>query len=131
MIDDLAIDDVDRVDLAININSPGSVLLHAVTQTPLVALALYPMAVQAMPFAEAKNVIVKVDTAGAASIDCEGSVSAAVKQILNNLGAKRWTEACDIATRASKQTTLVARSALKPDVKSPLKPAGKPAKRRR
>ena len=112
VIDDLSIDEVDRVDLAININSPGTVLLHAVTQTPLVALALYPMAVQALPYQEAKNVSIKVEKAGSASIDCEGSVAASVRQIMDNLGAKKWVEACEIATRASEQTTLRAKSRL-------------------
>lgn len=118
LIDDYELDEVDRADLSININSPGTIILQAVASTPLVALALYPLAVNAVPYAEAKNVIIQVQTAGAATTDCEGTVAASVEQILNNLGARKWREACEIARRASEQTTLKAKSHLKVKKKS-------------
>lgn len=118
LIDEFEIDEIDRADLSININSPGTIILQAVANTPLIALAVYPLAVAAVPYAEAKQVEIKVQTAGHSSTECEGEVSASVKQILNNLGARKWKEACEIAKRASEQTTLKTKSRLKVKRKS-------------
>ncbi len=123
LIDDFEIDEIDRADLSININSPGTIILQAVANTPLIALAIYPLAVASVPYAEAKQITVQVQTAGRSSTECEGAVSASVKQILNNLGARKWTEACEIAKRASTQTTLETKSHLKVKRKSANRPS--------
>jgi hypothetical protein len=118
IIDSVDIAEEDRADLAININSPGSVIMQAIAQTPLIALALYPMAVQAVPYEQARAATISAKSVSAKKVDCEGSVAVSVRQILNNMGADKWTEACKIAQRASEQSTLTAKSRLKINPKS-------------
>lgn len=113
IIDDVEIAEEDRADLAININSPGSVIMQAVARTPLIALALYPLAVQGVSYEQARAVTISAKSVSAKSVDCEGTVAVSVRQILNNMGADKWTEACKIAQRASEQSTLTAKSRLK------------------
>lgn len=113
LIDEVDIPEDRRSDLAININSPGSVLMRAIAQTPLIALALFPMASAELSYAQAKEAVIKVRTVGGAADGCSGQVADSVRQILENLGAAKWRKACLIAKRAESETTLGSRARLK------------------
>jgi hypothetical protein len=122
IIDLASIDDEDRMDLAININSPGSVLMRAIGQTPLVAIALFPMAVAGLSYTEALNAQVTAPVVGSASDACVGQVAESVQQILRNMGAQKWRKACQLARATSEDATVRSQSRLRQEP---------PARRRR
>jgi hypothetical protein len=113
IIDAAIIGDDDRMDLAININSPGSVLMRAIGQTPLISLALFPMAAAGLTYTEAINAQVTAPVVGAASDACIGQVSHSVQQILRNMGAQKWRRACQLARSASEEATVRPQSRLR------------------
>lgn len=113
LIDAFVIAEADRVDLAININSPGSIVMRAVAQTPLVALALYPMAVAGVSHAQATNATITASVVGDADDACIGQVSESVRQILRNMGEQKWRRACQLARAAAEEATVRSQSRLR------------------
>lgn len=113
LIDSANLDELDRSDLSININSPGEIIMKAVASSPLIGLALFPLAAENMPYAKAVEATVQLSAIGSASKQCEAEIGREVRSVLEALGARRWQKACEIAVRASTETTLSTESALK------------------
>lgn len=121
----LAIDDIyelavesniaedDRNDLSIYVQSPGWWRWRSLTVEPLVAAALFAMAVGSVPFDEAKAATVTAQVVRQADVQCLGVIDQTVKDYLNLLGAKRWEQACKLAGKAHTQATLNAHATLK------------------
>lgn len=89
-----------RSDLSININSPGEILMRALQHTPLIGLALFPLAASGVSYSEALEASVHLTTIGGAVDDCTATVQNEVRNILDAMGADRWLKACELAQRA-------------------------------
>lgn len=107
------IDEEDRNDLSIYVQSPGWFRWRSLTVEPLAAVALYAMAAASLPYAEAKAATVSAQVVRQADQQCLGEVDKSVKEYLELLGKDRWEQACKLATKAEKQATLKADATLK------------------
>jgi hypothetical protein len=107
---DLAVDsqinEDERNDLSINVMSPGWFKLRSLAATPLVAMALYSMAVENIPYEQAKAATVSAKVIRTASDECLGQVDKSVKDYLELLGKDRWEQACKHASKTQDQATL-------------------------
>jgi hypothetical protein len=110
LIDQAVVAELDRSDLAININSPGSLLSRAVTMSPLIGLAMYPLAVQQTSFAQATNATFVASTIGGADDECVAQLGDDVRNIIEALGADKWQRACQLAVRADSEANLKTKS---------------------
>lgn len=114
LIDVANLDEVDRSDLSININSPGEIIMKAIASSPLVGLAIYPMAAGGVPYAQALKAEVAMSAVGDASTkECKAQIGQEVRDVIEALGAEKWQSACEIAVRAANETTLKTDSSLK------------------
>ena len=93
-------------DMAININSPGTVALRSLGAFALVMMSLFPLAKASVSVAEAKSANVTVKTVGSATSDCSLQIEQSIASYVGALGADRWKEACVLAKRASTDATL-------------------------
>lgn len=107
------IDEDDRNDLSISVQSPGWFRWRSLTIEPLAAIALFAMASANVSYAEAKTVTVTAQVVRAADTQCLGKVDTSVKAYLELLGKDRWEQACKLAVKAESQATLKANATLK------------------
>lgn len=114
LLDKANLDELDRSDLSININSPGEIIMKAIASSPLIGLAIYPMATAGIPYSQAVQAQVAMSAVGdASSNECEAEIGQEVRDVIEALGAKRWQAACELAVRAANETTLKTDSSLK------------------
>lgn len=106
LLDNAKLDDDDRSDLSININSPGEIIMKAISMSPLVGLALFPMAANGVSYKQASAAEVHLTAVGSASNDCKAQIDESVRSIVKALGADRWQRACDLASRAQRESEL-------------------------
>jgi hypothetical protein len=107
------IEEDDRNDLSIFVQSPGWFRLRALTVEPLVAIALFSMASAGVPYEEAKAATVSAQQVRNADQTCMGQVDQSVRDYLDLLGKQRWEQACKLATSAQDKATLKADVKLK------------------
>lgn len=112
------IEEDQRNDLSIYVQSPGWFRWRALTIEPLAAMALFTMATANVPYAEAKEATVSAQIVRKADDKCLGDVDASVKAYLELLGKERWEQACKLATKAEVQATLRTNATLKNDTKN-------------
>lgn len=98
----------DRDDLSININSPGWFRIRSLVSAPLASLALFGMAVQGVPYAQAVEASTSAQVVGRASADCLGEVDDSVRSYILLLGQERWEQACKLAKQAESEAQLSA-----------------------
>lgn len=110
---DSEIDEDDRNDLSIYVQSPGWFRWRSQKIEPLAAIALFAMATANVPYAEAKEATVSAQVVRQADDQCLGEVDEAVKRYLELLGKARWEQACKLAVKAQSQATLRANATLK------------------
>jgi hypothetical protein len=87
-----------------NVNSPGSLTLFAKRMTPVVAAALFTLAVEVGPDAAslaADQQIVIGNSKAPAGDQCTAMVGKSVLDQLVMLGLDKWPQACDLARTAS------------------------------
>lgn len=114
LIDRANLEEIDRSDLSININSPGEIIMKAIANSPLIGLAIYPMAAAGVAYSQAVQAQIIMKAVGDATTnECEAEIGQDVKNVLEALGAKRWQAACEVAVRAANETTLKTDSSLK------------------
>lgn len=100
-------------ELAIDIASPGSVLLQTTGVFALAVMALFPlMQLDAATIAQ-QPVVVRIHTVGSATDQCALQVSKAVNEIADTLAVRRLQEACKVGTRAREEATLHTKARLK------------------
>lgn len=102
------IDDDDRDDLSISVQSPGWFRIRSVVATPLASLALYAMALQGVPYDDALAATTTATVVLDADNECLGEVDESVRDYIKLLGKDRWEEACKLATSAETTATLKA-----------------------
>lgn len=107
------IDEDDRNDLSIYVQSPGWFRWRSQKIEPLAAIALFTMATANVSYAEAKQATVSAQIVRKADDQCLGDVDEAVKRYLELLGKDRWEQACKLAVKAETQATLKANAKLK------------------
>ncbi len=110
---DSEIDEDDRNDLSIYVQSPGWFRWRSQKIEPLAAIALFAMATSNVPYAEAKEASVRAQIVRKADDQCLGDVDQTVKRYLELLGKDRWEQACKLAVKAQSQATLKANATLK------------------
>lgn len=98
----------DEIDLQSNINSPGFLNLISKNVAPLVATALFLLAVNVGPEAvtAAEQGTILVGNSLDAGDPCTVEIHQEVLQHLRLLGIEKWTEACEIAQRSAADTGL-------------------------
>lgn len=107
------IDEDDRNDLSIYVQSPGWFRWRSITIEPLAAIALFAMATANVPYTEAKEATVSAHVVRQADDQCLGEVDETVREYLELLGKDRWEQACKLAVKAQTQATLRANAGLK------------------
>jgi hypothetical protein len=112
------INEDDRNDLSIYVQSPGWFRWRSQKSEPLAAIALFAMATANVPYAEAKKVTVSAQVIRQADSECLGDVNASVRAYLELLGKDRWEQACKLATKAKDQATLRSNATLKNEPKN-------------
>ena len=100
--------DDDRDDLSINIQSPGWFRIRSNVASPLASLALFAMAVQGVPFSEARAATTSAKVVRDADDGCMGDVDASVRAYIEILGKTRWEQACRLAKQADAEAKLKA-----------------------
>ncbi|WP_338244178.1 hypothetical protein [Aurantiacibacter hainanensis] len=100
LLDAAFLTEAQRSDLSININSPGEILMRALGLSPLIGLALFPLAANGVPYEQALEAQVHIATLGGAVDDCTAQVQSSVKTILEAMGSDRWIKACELAQKA-------------------------------
>lgn len=108
------IDEDERSDLSIFVQSPGWFKLRSFTSSPMVAMALFVMAVSALPYEQALLAQVSAHVVQNADNSCLGVVDESVRKYLEILGKDRWEESCKLAVQASAVATLKTKADLKP-----------------
>ena len=96
------------IELQSNINSPGYLNLLSGKVSPLVAAALFSLAVTIGPDAvnAANNGLITIGNSLDAGDPCTVDVAAEVVEHLKLLGVDRWVQACEIARQAQESTGL-------------------------
>lgn len=100
------IDEDDRNDLSIFIQSPGWFKLRALIVSPFVAMALFSLASADVAYADAMSAHVSAKVVQDADASCLGKVDEAVREYLEILGKDRWEQACVLAVKAASKATL-------------------------
>ena len=98
----------DAIELQSNINSPGFLNLISANLAPLVATALFALAVTIGPdaVAAAEQGTILVGNSLDAGDPCTVAINEEVLQHLRLLGLEKWTDACEIARQAADSTGL-------------------------
>jgi hypothetical protein len=107
------IDEDERNDLSIYVQSPGWFKLRSLLASPFVAMALFALASAGISFDEARAATVTAQVVQSADASCLGQVDQAVKEYLELLGKNRWEEACTLATKANHVATLKTKATLR------------------
>ena len=102
------IDENDRDDLSISIQSPGWFRIRSIVASPLASLALFAMASAGVPYNEAVAATVTAKVVRQADDSCMGDVDASVRDYIKLLGKERWEQACTLAKQADAETKLKA-----------------------
>lgn len=100
-------------ELAIDIASPGSVLLQTKGVFALTVMAFFPLMQLPAAAIAGKPVAVRMHTVGSATDACALKVSKAVNEIADTLSVTRLQEACNVGTRAKEEATLHTKAHLK------------------
>lgn len=111
------IDEDERNDLSISVQSPGWFRWRSATLEPLVAMALFTMAIASVSYEDARAATVTAQVVRQADDQCLGKVDESVKDYLELLGKDRWEQACKLAVKANKQATLTTKAKLEESVK--------------
>lgn len=114
------IDEDERNDLTISVQSPGWFRWRSLTIEPLAAMALFTLATAGISYNDARAATVTAQIVRQADDQCLGEVDKAVKDYLELLGKDRWEQACKLATKAQAQATLTTKAkitAIKPRLK--------------
>lgn len=106
LVIDSDIDEDDRDDLSISVQSPGWFRVRSIVVAPLASLAMFAMAVNNVPFNDAIAATVTAKIVPGADGDCLGDVDESVRDYIKLLGADRWEEACKLAKRAELDAKL-------------------------
>lgn len=104
--------DTDRSDLAININSPGEILMSAMRMAPLIGLALFPLAASGVSYSDAIDAQVHMSTLGDSVDDCTAQVQESVRHVVQAMGAEKWLHACRLAQSATSTAAMTTDSSL-------------------
>ena len=112
MLDATQLSEEERSDLSITINSPGEILMRALSMSPLIGLALFPLAASGVSYSDALEASVHMATLGGAVDDCTAQVQNSVRNILEAMGSERWLKACELAQRASETSEISTDSAI-------------------
>lgn len=102
------IDEDDRDDLSISVQSPGWFRIRSQGPSPLASLALYALAVAGVPYNQAVAATVNAKVIRKADDSCMGDVDASVRRYIKTLGSKRWAQACQLAKQADTEAKLKA-----------------------
>lgn len=102
------IDDDDRDDLSISIQSPGWFRIRSAVASPLASLALFAMAYQGVPYKDAVAATTTASVVLDKNNECLGDVDASVRDYIKLLGKDRWEQACTLAKQAGDIATLEA-----------------------
>lgn len=96
------------LELQSNINSPGFLNLLSSKVSPLVAAALFSLAVTVGPEAveAANNGLITIGNSLDAGDPCTVAIAVEVVEHLRLLGVERWAQACDIARQVQDSTGL-------------------------
>lgn len=96
------------LELQSNINSPGFLNLISSKVAPLVASALFMLAISVGPEAvdAAENGLITIGNSLDAGDPCTVAVAEEVVEHLRLLGIEKWTEACEIARQVRESTGL-------------------------
>jgi len=102
------INDDDRDDLSISVQSPGWFRIRSTGPSPLASLALFAMAAQGVPYSQAIGATVGAKIVRQADDSCMGDVDASVRDYIKLLGKDRWEQACKLAKQAEAEAKLKA-----------------------
>ena len=94
------IDEGNRDDLSISVQSPGWFRIRSVVASPLASLALFALAVQGISYDDARAATTTAIVVRGADDSCMGDVDQSVRAYIELLGEKRWEEACRLAKQA-------------------------------
>ncbi|MFN3627996.1 MAG: hypothetical protein ACK4S3_08975 [Parvibaculum sp.] len=108
LVIDSDIDEGDRDDLSISVQSPGWFRIRSIVAAPLASLALFAMAVQNVSFEEASAATTSAVLVRPVEDDCMGAVDASVRDYIILLGKDRWEQACKLAQQADSEARLKA-----------------------
>jgi hypothetical protein len=112
------IEEAERNDLSILVQSPGWFRLRALTVEPLVAIALFTLATAGTPYDEAVAAQTTATTVRPTSTGCLSAVDESVRQYIELLGKDRWDASCELAVKANERATLDTNASLKHRKKS-------------
>lgn len=107
------IDEGDRDDLSISVQSPGWFRIRSIVASPLASIALFAMAVQGVAFEEAVAATTAAKVVRQADDTCMGDVDASVRDYIKLLGKDRWEQACKLAKQAEADAKLKADARVK------------------
>lgn len=111
------IDEGDRDDLSISVQSPGWFRIRSIVASPLASLALFALAVQGVPYEDAIAATTSAKVVRQADDTCMGDVDQSVRAYIELLGKKRWEETCKLATQADSAAKLKADARVLPAAK--------------
>lgn len=84
------IEEEERDDLSISVQSPGWFRIRSTVAAPLASLALFAMAVANVPYEDAVEATVSAQLVRQADDTCMGDVDASVRDYIKILGKDRW-----------------------------------------
>lgn len=102
------INEKDRDDLSISVQSPGWFRIRSIVAAPLASLALFAMASQGIAYDQAITATTSASVISDANADCMGDVDASVRAYIELLGKERWEQACKLAKQAESESKLTA-----------------------
>lgn len=108
LVIDSDINEADRDDLSISVQSPGWFRIRSIVAAPLASLALFAMAAQGVTYDTAVAATTTAQVVGHADATCMGDVDASVRDYIVLLGKDRWEQACKLAMQAEKEAKLKA-----------------------
>lgn len=114
LVIDSDINEADRDDLSISVQSPGWFRIRSIVAAPLASLALFAMAAQGVPYDTAMAATTTAAVVGHADDTCLGDVDASVRDYIVLLGKERWEQACKLAMQAEKEAKLKAGAQVRP-----------------
>lgn len=102
------IEEDERDDLSISVQSPGWFRIRSTVAAPLASLALFAMAVANVSYADAVKATVSAQVVRQADDACMGDVDSSVRDYIKLLGKDRWEQACRLAKQADADAQLKA-----------------------
>lgn len=102
------IQESDRDDLSISVQSPGWFRIRSIVVAPLASLALFAMAAQGVAYDQAVAATTAAVVIHKADDSCMGDVDASVRDYIKLLGKDRWEQACRLAKQAESEAKLTA-----------------------